>query len=177
LTSDTPKNIALTGFMAVGKSAVGRRLAQRLRAAFVDLDRAIEEREGMPVGEIFATKGEPYFRSLEKRLLMEILERDGQVIATGGGAVLDEENLRLLKKKSRLICLTAEVEKLLQRAGSGKGRPLLNEGNRRERIEELMRRRRESYRQAELTIDTTGLTIDGVVEKIIAYLSLSGAST
>lgn len=175
MPSDTRKNIALTGFMAVGKSAVGRRLAERLQLSFVDIDRVIEEREGTSIAEIFARKGEPYFRSLEKRLLAEILERDGQVIATGGGAVSDEESLRLLKKRSLLVCLTADVERLLQRAGSGKERPLLNESDRRKRMEELLQRRQASYRQAEVTIDTSRLSVDEVVEEVVS--SLEGGST
>ena len=166
LPSDTPKNIALTGFMAVGKSVVGQRLAERLRLSFVDLDHVIEDREGMPIREIFVIKGEAYFRSLEKQVLKEILERDRQVIATGGGAVLDDDNLRLLKKRSRLICLTAQVEKLLQRSGSGKERPLLKGDDKRQRIERLLRQREKSYDQAHFTIDTTRLSVDEVVEQI-----------
>jgi len=170
LPSDTPKNIALTGFMAVGKSVVGQRLAERLRLSFVDLDHVIEDREGMSIREIFAIKGEAYFRSLEKQVLKEILERDGQVIATGGGAVLDDDNLRLFKKRSRLICLTAQVEKLLQRSGSGKERPLLKGDDKRQRIEGLLRQREKSYDQAHFRIDTTRLSVDEVVEQILSNL-------
>src|SRR5581483_6571307 len=85
--------------MAVGKSAIGRTLAKKLRRRFVDLDALIEKSEGMKVREIFTQKGESYFRRLEKRVLEEVLARDGQVIATGGGAVMDEENLRLLRER------------------------------------------------------------------------------
>jgi shikimate kinase len=170
LPPDTPKNIALTGFMAVGKSVVGQRLAERLQLPFVDLDRVIEEREGMSIREIFARKGEPYFRNLEKLVLKEVMQRDGQVIATGGGAVLDEENLLLLKERSRLICLTAQVDKLLQRSGIGRERPLLRGDDRRERIEALLRQREKSYHQADIRIDTTRLSVDEVVEQILSNL-------
>ena len=125
---------------------------------------------GMPIREIFVIKGEAYFRSLEKQVLKEILERDRQVIATGGGAVLDDDNLRLLKKRSRLICLTAQVEKLLQRSGSGKERPLLKGDDKRQRIERLLRQREKSYDQAHFTIDTTRLSVDEVVEQILFNL-------
>src|SRR5512145_2584761 len=91
------QNIALIGFMAVGKSAVGRNLAKKLRRRFVDLDRSIEKTAGMKVKEIFAVKGEPYFRELEKQTLSDILKKDGQVIATGGGVVTDDDNLALLR--------------------------------------------------------------------------------
>ncbi|MBI2090192.1 MAG: shikimate kinase [Deltaproteobacteria bacterium] len=161
------KNIALTGFMAVGKSVVGQRLAERLRRRFVDLDKAIEEAEGMRVEEIFARKGESYFRALEKRKLKEVLGQEGQVIATGGGAVVDEENLRLLKEKSFLICLTAAPTMLLQRSGGAKGRPLLSGEDKERRIAELLRQREKCYAQAHAHIDTTRLTVEEVVDEIM----------
>lgn len=153
--------------MAVGKSVVGKRLAQRLRRRFVDLDQAIENKEGMTVSEIFSRKGEKYFRAVEKQALSEILKKSGQVIATGGGAVLDGENLELLKQRTVLVCLTAASETLLQRSGSGKERPLLEGNNRREQIEELLSRREKSYAQAHFSIDTGDLSVDEVVERIV----------
>jgi shikimate kinase len=81
------RNIALIGFMAVGKSAIGRTLAKKLRRRFVDLDRVIEKSEGRKVREIFEHKGEAYFRQLEKQALAEVLEKNNQIIATGGGSV------------------------------------------------------------------------------------------
>jgi shikimate kinase len=155
--------------MASGKSAVGRRLARRLGKRFVDLDALIEKRERMKIHEIFEEKGEPYFRAVEKRLLKEVLQSDGQVIATGGGAVLDADSLRLLKKRSLLICLTAAPEVLLARANSGQARPLL-EGGRMNRVEELLRVRKPAYDQAHLCVDTTTLSAAGVVDKIDALL-------
>jgi shikimate kinase len=156
--------------MASGKSAVGRRLARRLGKRFVDLDALIEKRERMKVHEIFEAKGEAYFRAVEKRLLEEVLQSDGQVIATGGGAVLDADSLRLLKKRSLLICLAAAPEALLARANSGQARPLLEAGDRIKRIEELLRLRKPASDQAHLCIDTTALSAAGVVDKIEALL-------
>ena len=167
MLSRGPKNIALTGFMAVGKTVVGRKLARRLKWDFVDLDRAIEVAEGMKVKEIFEKKGEPFFRELEKRKLSEVLCRDGQIIATGGGTVVDDENLRLLKRQSLLVYLTASPETLLRRSGSGKERPLLEGNDRRKRIEELLSRRTDRYAQAHLSIDTEMLSVDEVVEEIL----------
>jgi shikimate kinase len=164
------ENIALVGFMAVGKSAVGRNLARRLRRRFVDLDGLIEKTEGCKVREIFARHGEGYFRDLEKKMLNEVLARPGQVIATGGGIVMDEENLRLLQEKSRLVGLTASTEALLSRLGKNSKRPLLKGGDVRARVEELLRARQHRYAQAKITIDTSGLTIDQVVDKIIFAL-------
>jgi shikimate kinase len=164
------ENIALVGFMAVGKSAVGRSLARRLRRRFVDLDAMIEKSEGCKIPEIFSRRGEPYFRALEKQTLSDLLAQPGQVIATGGGVVLDQENIRLLKEKARWVGLTASMEVLLRRVGRNSKRPLLKGGNVRARIEKLLRERQDRYAQAEIIIDTSDLTIEQVVDKIIAAL-------
>jgi shikimate kinase len=161
------KNIALIGFMAVGKSAVGRTLAKRLRRRFVDLDRVIEKSEGLKVREIFEQRGEAHFRQVEKEQLAALLARSGYVIATGGGVVLDDENLALLKDQTFLVGLTAATDVILSRVGNGATRPLLKAGNRRERIEELLAQRQARYCQAHVTIDTSGLTLAQVVEKIV----------
>jgi shikimate kinase len=165
------QNIALIGFMAVGKSAVGRNLAKRLHRRFVDLDRAIEKAAGMKVREIFASKGELHFRQLEKQTLAALLERDGQVIATGGGVILDDENLATLREKTLLIGLTASIDTLLARTGNGSKRPLLKGGNRRERIADLMGQREDRYAQAHFTVDTSALTLENVVDQIVAKLN------
>ncbi|MBI4525255.1 MAG: shikimate kinase [Deltaproteobacteria bacterium] len=161
------KNIALTGFMAVGKSSVGRKLASKLKRPFVDLDQAIEEKEGMKVRDIFDRKGEAFFREREKEVLREVLDRDGQVIATGGGAVLDKQNLRLLKNRSLLICLTAPAPTLLRRSGSGEDRPLLRAHDRQRKVEEILQQRKELYAQAHICVDTDRLTIEEVVDTIL----------
>jgi shikimate kinase len=163
-------NIALVGFMAVGKSAVGRALARRLRRRFVDLDAMIEKSEGSKIHEIFARRGEPYFRALEKQALSDVLAQSGQVIATGGGVVMDDENLKLLKERSRLVGLTAGLDDLLRRVGRNSKRPLLHGRNLRARMEELLGQRQHRYAEAEIVIETSGLAIDEVVERIITAL-------
>lgn len=166
MPSSAPKNIALTGFMAVGKTHVGRELARRLGWRFVDVDRAIEKSAGLKVQEIFNRHGEARFRALEKEKLKEILDRERQVIATGGGAVLDEENLELLKQRTLLVCLTATPETILRRAGGGR-RPLLDVGDRDARVRDLLSRRAPLYAQAHATIDTENLSIEQVVEAVL----------
>lgn len=156
--------------MAVGKSAVGKLLARRLGRPFVDLDEVIEKKEGMTVREIFSRKGEAYFRRLEKETVKEVLERDGLVVATGGGAVLDDENLRLLKERSFLVCLTASLETVFERAGMGSERPLLQGESRWKRIEQLLKQREARYAQAHITIDTDGLSVDEVADLILEAL-------
>jgi shikimate kinase len=170
LVKSPTQNIALIGFMAVGKSAVGRNLAKRLRRRFVDLDRLIEKSEGMKVRDIFEQKGESFFRQSEKQTLAQVLREQGQVIATGGGVVLDDDNLALLREKTLLVCLSASTEAILRRVGSGATRPLLKGPNRRERIEELVQARQARYAQADVTIDTDELTLNQVVDKIIAIV-------
>ena len=171
LSETLQKNIALIGFMAVGKSAIGRSLATKLRRRFVDLDRVVERIEGSKVREIFERRGEAYFRQLEKRTLEEVLQAENQVIATGGGVILDDENLKLLREKALLIGLSAEVDVLLARAGVDIKRPLLQGDNRRERVEDLLRQRAPRYAQAHIMIDTSHLTVDQVVKKIIGILA------
>lgn len=154
--------------MAVGKSAVGRKLARRLKRRFVDLDRAIEKCEGSKVREIFENKGEPYFRELEKQALAQVLREDGQVIATGGGVVLHEDNLRLLQERSLMVCLIADVNAIVRRAGSSNQRPLLMTIDKVQRVEELLNERKKYYASAHIEIDTSDLSVDEVVGKILA---------
>jgi len=158
--------------MAVGKSAIGRTLARKLRRRFVDLDRVIEKAEGSKVREIFERKGEAYFRQLEKQALTMVLEANNQVIATGGGVILDDQNIQILRDKALLIGLSAELDVLLARAGDGSKRPLLQGSDRREKIEDLLRQRASRYAQAHVTIDTSNLTVDQVVKKIIGLLEV-----
>ena len=156
--------------MASGKSVVGVRLASRLKRPFVDLDQVIEEREGAKVHEIFDRWGEAYFRKAEKEVLKELLEQEGKVIATGGGAIVDEENLRLVKETSLLVCLKASPETVLRRSGSGNERPLLRGEDRLKRIEEIMDQRERFYAQAHLIVNTDSLSVAQVVEEIIRFL-------
>ena len=164
------KNIILAGFMGTGKTAVGRALAKRLGMKFVDMDDAIEEREGMRISEIFEKKGEPYFRCAEKIAVKEISSQPGLVIAAGGGAVIDEENVKNFKSGGVIFCLTATPDKILERTKGHIHRPLLNVSDPKEKITELLAKRAQYYARADHRIDTTDLTVDGVVDKITEYL-------
>ena len=154
--------------MAVGKSAVGRKLARRLKRRFVDLDKAIERTAGMRVRDIFENKGEPYFRELERQALAQVLQEDAQVISTGGGVVLNQDNVRLLKERSLIVCLRADIDTLARRAGGRKLRPLLMGADKVQSIKEILQQRQGYYAKAHIDIDTSNLTVDEVVEKIIA---------
>ena len=159
-------NIALTGFMAAGKTVVGRRLAGSLGWAFVDLDAVIEDGEGVAVREIFASRGERYFREREKTALGQVLNGSEQVIALGGGAVVDPDNLRRLKERSLLVWLKVSPKTVLSRVGGGDDRPLLQGPDRLKRIQELSAERESIYAEADLTVDTDELTVDRVVQRI-----------
>jgi shikimate kinase len=163
--------------MAVGKSVVGRRLARRLKRSFFDLDSAIEKREAMKVHEIFASKGEPYFRKVEKKLLRDALGSGGKVIATGGGAIMDEDNLRLLKETSLLVLLKAAPDTLLARASGGNKRPLLEGQDRFQKIKKLLSQREAAYSQAHISIDTEARSVNEVVEAIIRAIGTAKINT
>lgn len=157
--------------MAVGKSAVGRNVARKLHRRFVDLDAVIEKKQGRKVREIFDSEGEGYFRRLEKQTLREVLSENRQVIATGGGVILDSDNLQLLREKCLLIGLSASPDVLLSRVGKGAKRPLLKGTDLRARIEELLEQRQSGYAQAHATVDTGGLSIEQVVERVLAIIN------
>lgn len=171
MSNSPSQNIALIGFMAVGKSAVGRNVARKLHRRFVDLDAVIEKKQGRKVREIFDSEGEGYFRRLEKQTLREVLSQNRQVIATGGGVILDSDNLELLREKCLLIGLSASPDVLLSRVGKSAKRPLLKGTDLRARIEELLEQRQSGYAQAHATVDTGGLSIEQVVERVLAIIN------
>ena len=163
-------NIVITGFMGTGKSKVGLEVARRLGREFVDMDALIEERVGMSISEMFAQRGEGFFRQQERQLCQELAQRRGLVIATGGGALIPEENRRALGTSGLLVCLTCDVEETLRRLAQAEDRPLLDAADRRERIEALLAERREAYSRIPHQIDTTGLTVEEVAERVIKLL-------
>lgn len=165
-------NIVLVGFMGTGKSLVGRELARRLKLGYVDIDELIEKKERKTIPEIFAQKGEGYFRQKEKEVIREVSKFKGYVISTGGGAVLNPENVKCLKENGYVVCLTASVEVILQRIKNQNGeRPLLDGSkNKRKKIQQLLKERKPFYQQADFTVDTSRLSISQIVSTIIASL-------
>lgn len=166
-------NIILTGFMGTGKTAVGKRLAKRLGWEFVDIDQRIEAGAGVPIARIFAERGEAVFRRLERRCISRIVRARQQVIATGGGAFVDPESRARLRVSGPVICLTAKPHVILERVGRRiASRPLLaDDGNPLARIKALLSQRAPAYAQADLTVDTSELSVDDVVERIWETLS------
>jgi len=163
-------NIVLTGFMGTGKSKIGKRLATELRMGYLDTDELIEEREKDSISAIFKKKGEEYFRHLETKVVKEVALLDNFVISTGGGVVLREGNIRLLKKNALIICLFASLEVIVKRTKGNEERPLLEVNNQKKRVEELLAMRRPYYDKADLKIDTSTLDSKKVVEEIVKFL-------
>ena len=157
--------------MATGKTAVGREVARKRGWGFIDLDELIELREKRVIAEIFAKEGEPYFRKLEKKALKDVAKEEHFVVACGGGIVLDEGNIALMKKTGKLICLCAKPEVILKRNAGFSHRPLLNVKNPREKIELLLKMRQPYYAQADIQIDTSGISIEKAAAKITAFIT------
>lgn len=164
------KNIALVGFMGSGKSAVGKALSRKLGMIFVDSDEAIVEKERRSINDIFAKEGEPYFRKVEKEVIKEISQREGLVIACGGGVVLDKDNMANLKRNGVVVYLEVSPEVIFERTKNYTHRPLLNVDNPKKQIEDILRARIPFYSQADYAIDTSKSTIDEVVDKILEIL-------
>lgn len=169
-------NIILTGFMGTGKSTLGRRLAQRLGYAFVDTDDQIEERCGCTIAAIFADRGEAWFRQQEEALVRDLAGRQGLVIATGGGLVMNPDNVAALQASGRIICLSATPSEILARVGRQQQvRPLLQGENPLADIHQLLEQRQQVYRQFPQLV-TTGRSIDQLVDDLLGLLEVPPAT-
>lgn len=162
-------NVILVGFMGAGKSSVGRLLAKRLNRCFVETDDMIVAKEGRSIPEIFAEKGEPYFRSLEAQVLELLKLKRGDVIATGGGLGCREGAIEALKDLGTVVWLSGDFESLYERCRSAGPRPML-ENRSKDDVAALYRAREPYYRKAHLTVDTTEAGIDVVVNRIVSWL-------
>jgi shikimate kinase len=160
------RNIILIGFMGTGKTTVGKLLAARLGWSFVDTDARIESEQGVPVGELFEQRGETAFRQLETDMLERVVQQNQQVIATGGGAVLQEMNRSLMMINGYVVALQADQSTIVSRVSGNSARPLLR-GDVVERVSRLMEQRKFAYDFADQCIDTTQISVDQVVTLIL----------
>jgi shikimate kinase len=158
--------VVLVGFMGSGKSSVGRELARRIGAEFVDVDSWIENKASCPIRVLFEREGEPAFREREKSALKEILSEKGRVVATGGGAFLDEGNRKLLKEYGPVVYLEVEADTVLRRLEKDARRPLLHCDDREAVVRDLLDRRIPGYRQADHAVSTEGRTVEEIAERI-----------
>jgi shikimate kinase len=164
-----PRNVILVGFMGAGKSTVGRLLARRLGRCFVETDAMITAREGRSIPEIFETRGEPYFRQLEAEVLEALADKRDHVVATGGGFPCEPGVMDRLLQLGTVVWLAADFEAVYARANRLGGRPMLA-GRSVEDAAALYRVRQDVYRRAHLGLDTTRMTVDAVVARIVRHL-------
>jgi len=165
-------NLFLIGPMGAGKTTIGRQLARQLGRKFYDSDKVIEDRTGATIPLIFELEQEQGFRKREKAIIDELTQYDNIVLATGGGAVLDPENRQHLASRGHVIYLHAPIDFLLQRTSRDSNRPLLQTGNPRRKLEELMEVRDPLYREiAHTIIETDCCPVKQVVAKILAIIN------
>ncbi|MCW5890672.1 MAG: shikimate kinase [bacterium] len=167
------QHIILAGFMATGKSEVGRRLAHAMGRAFVDTDALVEADAGRTVAEIFAAEGEPGFRARERAAVVRACAMSPAIIAIGGGALLDPESRQVLAAAGPIVCLQATPEEILRRVGDAASRPLLadaGEDERLARVRALLAERAPVYALATHAVDTTGLDPDAVAARVRAVV-------
>ncbi len=162
-------NIAIIGFMGSGKTTVGKILAARMDWNFFDLDRIIELSEGRTINDIFNDDGERYFRDVETKIILKtISDNKDCIFACGGGAVLRKENMYAVKKKCCIVYLAVSAEEAAARLTGSNERPLVDHGDRKRKIEELLVKRLPVYEKyAEITIDSEGADPGETAGKII----------
>ena len=169
---EQPTSIFLIGPMGAGKTTIGKRLARALKRRFIDCDHEIEKRTGASIPLIFEIEGEAGFRAREKRVIDDLSQEPGIVLATGGGAVLDADNRERLRTRGLVVYLYAPIELLAARTRNDSNRPLLQAANRAERLREIMINREPLYREiANLTIDTGDMAMGEIVSTIKARAS------
>jgi shikimate kinase len=160
-------NLVLVGFMGTGKTTIGKLLAEKLSWSYIDTDILIEQKAGLTIPMIFEQYGESYFRDIESEVIKETIIKTQQVISTGGGIVLREQNIKAMKSNGLLICLTATPDSIYERTKSDTYRPLLKVENPKQRIQELLDFRSPFYAKADITIDTSKLPPEEIVVVIL----------
>lgn len=162
------KNIILIGYMGTGKSTLGRKAAKALGYRFIDTDVRIEEEEGSTISEMFSQKGEEYFRRCETDLLKRLeTEPGGMILATGGGLPMRQENAACLKRLGVVIYLKASVETLIERLQGDTKRPLLSEGDLRDKIEAMLKIRGPVYEAlADFCLETDRMTFYEMISEM-----------
>ncbi|HEY6699495.1 MAG TPA: shikimate kinase [Pseudolabrys sp.] len=158
------RSIVFVGMMGAGKSSIGRRLAARLGIPFIDADAEIESAAGMTIPEIFDKHGEPYFRAGEARVIARLLDNGPQVLATGGGSLIDVQTRTLIGEKGVSIWLKADIDVLLKRTKRRNDRPLA------EKIRDLLPIREPLYAQADIVIQSRDEPHDNIVDEIMIQL-------
>jgi shikimate kinase len=170
-TAPVTSQIYLVGFMGAGKTTAGRHLAVLLGWGFADLDEVLCRREGKGIPEIFRDSGEPYFRRIEREVLISMTRLPRTVVATGGGTYVAEENRNLVEAAGWSVWLQVSLSEALRRCGGGPERPMLGA---RSDVEEVFRHRQEYYRCARTTVATDGISAELTAERIMESLLAGG---
>jgi shikimate kinase len=165
------RNIVLIGLMGAGKTSVGKRLAERLFLRFLDADAEIERAAGKTIVDIFAEHGEAYFREGERRVISRLLEGQGQVIATGGGAYMNPETRALIRARGISIWLKADLHVLMARVRKRANRPLLKTADPEAAMRSLMDARYPVYAEADVAVESRDVSHDVVVAEAISGLA------
>lgn len=166
-------NLILVGPMGAGKTSIGRRLAERFGLEFADADQVVVEHAGATINALFEHVGEAGFRERERAALAQLLAGEGRLVSTGGGAVLDSDNRRLMRQRGFVVYLRVSVEGQLKRLGRDRSRPLLQRGDRQQVLSDLAARREPFYNEvADLMLDTDGLS-PGLATSALAQLLAS----
>lgn len=164
-------NIFLVGPMGSGKSTIGRQLAKALKRPFFDSDKEIEKRTGVTISWIFEMEGEEGFRAREKQVIAELSAKENIVLATGGGAVLAEDNRNLLRSRGKVVYLSSSIEQLYRRTSKDKSRPLLQTDNPKQKIAQLLEQRDPLYKSvADVVVRTAKQSIHKTVTNVIKRL-------
>lgn len=164
-------NISLIGMMGSGKTSIGELLSKLLNMSFVDTDEQIIKSEKTSINQIFAQKGETYFREIETATLKNVLNFNNQIISTGGGIVKSDENLTLLKEKSVVFYLKASPDILFERIKNNKERPLLNVENMKDKIKTILQERISQYEKAQYIIVTDDKSPIEIANEIIGKIN------
>ncbi len=169
--TELPFNIFLIGFMGVGKSTVAGYMQRHYGMPLIEMDETLEKRENRTIPEIFAEKGEPYFRQAETDLLKEIQTSSNVIVSCGGGVAMRQENVDIMKQNGKVVLLTASPESILKRVKNNDNRPLLKNRKTVEGIQELMEARRPFYEAAaDITVETDTQSLYKICEEIMQKL-------
>lgn len=168
------KHIVLVGLMGAGKSAIGRRVATAIGARFLDADREIEASAGMTIPDIFESRGEAEFRDGERRVIARLLGEAPFVLATGGGAFIDDDTRALLAERATTIWMRADLKVLVKRCGKRSNRPLLRNGNPEEILARLIEERYPIYAEADVEVFSRDEPHEVAVNGIIEHLKERG---
>jgi shikimate kinase len=165
------RTIVLVGLMGAGKTSIGRRLAEKMGLTFVDADTEIEKAAGKSIPDIFAEHGEAHFRDGERRVIARLLDNGKQVLATGGGAFMNEETRKAIKTQALSVWLKADLDVLLKRVGKRGGRPLLENRDPAEVLQNLITLRYPVYAEADITVESLDVQHGQMVSEVLRALA------